>query len=315
MKRMLALALALLLALAVPGFAETGQYWTDGAEWYFHGAQNCGGVEGRAPVSLEDAAKLPREPCPLCLSRDGGREIRAVRKVGANLLLIQIPDALLAKLAAGAEFAPASGGERRFEGEEAWREAGVCLNGAALLRFLAELRADGSAEAVALAPEMIDAGAGSGLRELLSARHLGGAWRLLYRVEPVAEPLRLRAVVGSYRLRMEGDALHRAPQGRATLDLGELRPLERSVDPLLEMEREGFRLRVLRMRGGYLAQVLRDGEEAAGSAELCIEGGAPILLSRFAPGEPAFCACALTRSEVRALMNGADVELRPADRS
>lgn len=315
MRRIFAIALAMLWALGASALAEADVYWTGGEDWYYHAVENCGGAEDRAPVSQEDLAGYQKEACPLCMPWSGGGSIYAVWEAGENLLMVRIPDALLVKMAKASAFAPEDAtGDRDLAGEEALRRVGDCLNGRALDRFLSELREKGSAGAEALVPVEIDAGFEGGPGQLLSRRHLGGGWNLLYQVEP-PEELRgeLRAVVRWYRLRMEDGLLRCTVVGRATCDGGEFRPVERRAEVVLEVRRDGLRLRVLRVPGLYIAQVLRGGEGGSGAVELCIESGAPIPLAGFAAGDPASSAFVVTRSEIRALMGGADVALREAE--
>ncbi len=304
MRKGLAMLLALSLALIAPALAEAEGYWTNNEDIYYHALENCGGVEGRVPISLEGAAEFEKYPCPVCVpDEDDGDEPTAAARY--SVIVVRFSDSWLAKQELTGVFGFM--GEAIYEGAEAERMRAELLHGEAYANF----PEDGT-QVWALAPDLLEQDGDEALCTLLCRRHIGSAWYvILLPTQRFGDSWEMYWRVNADQVWMEGGALHTCFERQTVEEHRALKlALLHGSEP--EYSRDGEpEVRVYQALDTHVAVIyesdpdenllqdveLRIGGEYAGTMQGRLQDGRAIYYS------------ALTEGEMNALRNGAAVEL------
>lgn len=298
MKRILGILLALSLVLSAPALAESDGYWTDNDDIYYHALENCGGIEGRVPISLEGAAEFEKYPCPVCVPvADDGRAPTAAAR--GNVIVARFSDAWLAGHESELTGVFGMSGTSVLEGEAAQRKLAELVHGEEYARAL-------SGEAVMeYTPAIYKV-------EDLSMRHIGCAWYILalpndgfgarWDMEWVAFAGEVSLKDGALTL----DADRQTVNETLSLDL------ELLHDSEPEYVREGEpEIHVYAALDAHLAVVHESNPDVnrLEDVELRIGGSSCGPMQGREQGGQALYYCALTDGELAALRSGAQAEL------
>lgn len=302
MKRILFFALILSI-LSPAALAEADGYWTSNADWYYHLSEHCGGAEDMVPISLDGAEAFGKYACPICVAIQGDdREPRVLNCFGQ--LAVRIPESWLWDLEYKVSPEQIDGAHER--GPEAMRTLGQCLHGRAYNTFLEELRSTGAAVGTAYTAfvERMNC-------DILSVRHIGGAWYA--GVRPEADPMRgWDMLVCSRRIELEmsGSALDTHMDVEPKLTYLTLMPEE--AVPICQREESGLWIHIYPMGDAYYLILSGKTERDLEGATVRVRIGGTELDVDIWPvyiGNTVDFGCALTEAEFRALEAGAALEV------
>ena len=297
MKRMLATILVLLLC-ASGALAE--EYWTANEDWYYHQSALCGGRESMVPISPDGAEEFGKYACPVCVQqREEYGEPKAVNCFGQ--LAVRVPESWLWDL----EYKPSpeliDGVHER--GAEALRTLGQCLHGRAYVQFLEEWKEGGAASGTEYFASVERMNC-----DILSLRHIGGAWYA--GVRPEEDPMQgWEMLVRSLKIELEmtGDALDTHMNTEPKLTSLTLVPEE--VMQIYQRENSEMLVWVYPLLDAYYLELILNAETddairlRVGGEEMDVE-----LWPTQIQGKPHF-GCAITEAEFRALEAGAELEI------
>ena len=301
MKKMLLFALALFL-LSAAALAEADGYWTSNSDWYYHLSEYCGGAETMVPISLDGAATFGKYACPICVTIQAkNEEPKAVNCFGE--LAVRIPESWLWDLEYKLSSEQIDGVHER--GAEALRTLGQCLHGRAYNIFLEELRSAGAASGTAYVASVERMNC-----DILSVRHIGGAWYAGAR--PETDPTRgWETLVRSRKIELEmsGDTLDTHMDVEPKLTSLKLVPEE--AVPVYQREDPGLWIHIYPMEDVYYLLLSGEAERNLEGTTVRVRIGGTELDVDLWPvyiGNAVDFGCALTEAEFRALEAGAELE-------
>ena len=299
MKKILVILLALPLCIS-GALADADGYWTSNADWYYHLSEYCGGADGMVPISPDGAEAFEKYACPICVpAGKRGEEPKAVNCFGE--LAVRIPESWLWDLEYKASSEQIDGVHER--GAEALQTLGQCLHGKAYNTFLEELRTGGAASGTAYTAYVERMNC-----EILSVRHIGGAWYA--GVRPEKDPMQgWEMLVRSLKIELEmaGDALDTYMDVEPKLTTVTLMPEEARW--IYQRENSEMLVQIYPMLDVYyLGLVLKRETDSAiqlriGGREMDVE-----LWPTQSQGVTHF-GCAITEAEFRMLEMGAELEI------
>lgn len=305
MRRRLAAALALMLALSSGALAED-DHWTHNADLYYHINSGCGGMTGAAPISEKAALAFDKHACPVCIQEDAEGDVRAVVRGGT--IVASFSDAWLAQQELAGVFGWT--GETQYQGREGQQLLAEYLHGDAYNRFMQDYSANQAAEGRARVPVIL---AQDG-ELIMNSRHIGGRWYVV--VRPAAafdESWSMYWRVEGLALRMEGGDLYTNFDLQTVEERRELR-LERAsgAQPTHQSAAGDLGMTVYREMDANIAVIYQsaaDGNRLQ-DVRLRIPGAeGQIRLSGYMEGDRGVYCCVLTDGELALLQGGAQPSL------
>ena len=311
MKRSCLWALFLLLWAAIPAQADRQEaYWTRRAELYDHAYANCGGVEGRVPISAEAAVAFDKFPCPVCVPvQEDQTEVLGVARGGT--IVLRFPGGMLPEPELTSVFGwsvPVV-----YESDAAWARLGELLHGQDYADFAEQVRAGGVAETVVRRPVVVP------IEDelILNRRHIGADWYIVVRPEErFGDSWEMYWRISGLELEMEGDTLSEC----FTLQtVEEYRTVQLSsadgMAPVFQRALNDLELAVFREMDANIAVICERGADADFLEKVGLRIGdydCGVELSGYMDGADGVFCCTLTEGEMHLLECGADFALTRA---
>ena len=322
--RMLAVLLCLLMGISSLAAAEAADKWTSAGDLYYHAAKDCGGTDGRVPISASSAEAFDKYACPVCTEiKTYKKGLSAVARGGTIVLRfteewLNAEDWKLTGVFAAPHYT-------EKQGMEAKAAASELLNGEALLNALAGIDAGDMPETYARVPFVFDSydwnekEQGFGKNALMmNQRHINGCWYFCIRPDwPFDDECEIYWRIENNRMWMENGTLF---WGWDTQTGEEHRTvkLEKAgkAKAVHSAEMNGLTLEIFDEMDTHIAVIHEHNadKDLLRNVRFSIGGGASVLdVEGYMNGTDAIYCCVLSEGEYQAVKSGAQLELQRDD--